>query len=246
MTILILGGTAEAAELARIILRHYPSRRIVTSLAGRTHPQPLIPGEVRVGGFGGAAGLAAWMTANGVRALVDATHPFARNMADNARRAASATAIPMIKLARASWTPQADDRWIMAADGGAAAARLGGLGRRPFLTVGRQGLVPFLADPVPWALVRVLDREPPPAPGWEVTVGKGPFEEADEMRLMLEHGIDVLVTKASGGSATSAKLAAARRLRMPVLMIARPEDPLSPQVAGSAEAIAWLDGVLGD
>lgn len=244
MTVLILGGTAEALDLAGLLTSVRPRLRVVTSLAGRTVLTRALPGEVRVGGFGGARGLADWIEAHAVRAVIDATHPFARTMADNARRASALTGVPLVKLDRASWTAEPGDRWTVVADGGQAAVRLRDMGARPFLTVGRQGLEPFLADPVPWALVRLLETAPPPVPGWEVTVGRGPFGVAEETALMARHGIDVLVTKASGGGATGAKLVAARRLGLPVLMIARPPDPAQARVPDAAAALAWLDEVV--
>lgn len=245
VTILILGGTGEALELARRLAAERPDWPVVTSLAGRTvlpDAYPL-PGKMRVGGFGGAEGLARWMTGNGVTALVDATHPFARIMAGNAVAAAALTGTPLMKLAREPWVAGPDDRWVMVENGTEAALWLKKMGKRPFLTVGRQGLAPFLVDPVPWALVRLL--EPDSFPGWEIVIGRGPFAEADESALMSRYGIDVVVTKASGGAATEAKLGAARKLGIPVLMIARPlESTGSPLIKSQRDALKWLDRVL--
>ena len=183
------------------------------------------------------------MSENGVCALVDATHPFAVRMAANAREAARLSAVPLIKLERSHWQAKPDDRWEIVADGQAAAARLPTLGTRPFLTIGAQGLAPFLVDPAPWALVRLIEPMDLPV-GWERILDRGPFDEAGEIAVMTRFGIDLLVTKQSGGTATIAKINAARTLRLPVLMIARPIQDQQTSASDGEAVLAWLDAGL--
>jgi precorrin-6A/cobalt-precorrin-6A reductase len=239
--VLILGGTAEARELAAALVAR-PGLRVTTSLAGRvTRPGPLA-GEVRVGGFGGAEGLADWLREQRVDALVDATHPFAEAITANAARAAGATGVRAVVLRRPGWRPDPEDRWHTVASLSEAADVLPRFGPRVFLTTGRMGLARFahLADR--HFVVRSVDPpEPPMPPHTEVLLARGPFTVADELTLLREYLIDVLVTKDSGGAATAAKLTAARRLRLPVVMVARPPLPDGVGVATDvAQVLAWL------
>lgn len=244
--VLVLGGTGEAAALASALARRRPEARLTVSLAGRAGVPSDLPGRVRVGGFGGAEGLAAWLESEGVAAVIDATHPFATRISANARRACAAGGVPRIQLVRPAWEPAQGDRWVMVADAAEAAARLPALGRRAFLTIGGTGLGAFAACAEAWFLVRlaVPPATPPPLPRHRLIVARGPFAAADDEALMREHAIEVLVTKASGGTATAGKLAAARRLGLPVLMLRRPPPEPGPRAATPEEALRWLDGVL--
>ncbi|GHB31951.1 precorrin-6A reductase [Streptomyces viridiviolaceus] len=227
--VLILGGTAEARRLAAALAAR-PGVRVTTSLAGRvTRPGPL-EGDVRTGGFGGAEGLAAWLREHRVDALVDATHPFAGRITANAARAAAATGVPAVVLRRPGWRPAPGDRWHPVASLSAAAGLLPGLGRRAFLTTGRLGLAAFAHLTELHFVVRSVEApEPPLPPDTRVLLARGPFTVPDETALLREHRIDVLVTKDSGGEATSAKLTAARELALPVVVVRRP--PLPPGVS---------------
>ncbi|MGW0816703.1 cobalt-precorrin-6A reductase [Streptomyces viridiviolaceus] len=227
--VLILGGTAEARRLAAALAAR-PGVRVTTSLAGRvTRPGPL-EGDVRTGGFGGAEGLAAWLREHRVDALVDATHPFAGRITANAARAAAATGVPAVVLRRPGWRPAPGDRWHPVASLSAAADLLPGLGRRAFLTTGRLGLAAFGHLTELHFVVRSVEApEPPLPPDTRVLLARGPFTVPDETALLREHRIDVLVTKDSGGEATSAKLTAARELALPVVVVRRP--PLPPGVS---------------
>jgi precorrin-6A/cobalt-precorrin-6A reductase len=241
MKLLILGGTGEASALARALAgdsRFSP----VLSLAGRTrHPAPQ-PLPTRQGGFGGAAGLARYLAAEGIDLLIDATHPFAVEISRNAVEAARATATPMLTVLRPEWEPAPGDHWLLVSDMPAAAAALGDAPRCVLLTIGRQDLAPFAAAPWHHYVVRSVDPPPPESlpPNAEIIAMRGPFLAADERRLLTEHAIEVLVTKNSGGSATVAKLHAARALGLPVVMVARPSKPASETRATVAEALAWL------
>lgn len=223
--ILILGGTTEARELAAALTAH-PGVRVTTSLAGRVSRPGAVEGEVRIGGFGGAEGLADWLRSEQVDAVVDATHPFAESITANAAQAATATGVPAVVLRRPGWRPDPADNWHEVASLDEAAALLPSLGHRVFLTTGRLGLAAFAHLTDLRFLVRSVDPpEPPMPPHTEVLLARGPFTVTDETALLHEHRIDVLVTKDSGGAATSAKLTAARRLTLPVVVVRRPPLP---------------------
>jgi precorrin-6A/cobalt-precorrin-6A reductase len=239
-TILIIGGTSEATALAAAL-----GGRAMLSLAGRTRA-PLLPdGPHRIGGFGGAAGLARFLKHDGFAVLVDATHPFAARISANALLAARAAGVALLAIRRPEWRPGAGDRWTEVADMAAAAAALGATPRRVFLTVGRQDLAPFAAAPWHHYLVRSVDPPDPAVlpPGAVAIAARGPFGIEEERRLLADHAIDLLVTKNSGAAATAAKLAAARALRLGVVMVARPALPEGAPDAAVADvpaALAWL------
>ncbi|MFG3296959.1 cobalt-precorrin-6A reductase [Streptomyces sp. NPDC048179] len=239
--VLILGGTAEARELAAALAPR-SGVRVTTSLAGRVTRPGALPGEVRVGGFGGAAGLAGWLRERRVDALVDATHPFAETITANAARAAAETGVPAVVLRRPGWRPGPGDRWHPVASLAAAADLLPRFGPRVLLTTGRLGLSAFAHLTDRHFVVRSVEPpEPPLPPHTEVLLARGPFTVADESALLRENLIDVLVTKDSGGAATAAKLTAARESGLPVVVVRRPPLPdgvtAVPDVAGVLERL---------
>ena len=229
---LILGGTAEARALARALVD--AGVRVVSSLAGRVRDPALPVGEVRVGGFGGAAGLAAWVRDHDVAAVVDATHPFASTMTAHAVDACAATGVELVVLRRPGWPPEPD--WVWAGSVPAAAALLPSLGKRAFLTTGRTSLAAFAGLDLEF-LVRCVDPPTGPLPHRvHVLLDRGPFTLDGERALLRDHGIDVLVTKDSGGSLTSAKLAAARAEGVQVLVVRRPPLPAGVDAVDTVEA----------
>ena len=241
--LLILGGTAESAALARAVPQRFGARiASVTALAGRTeHPGPL-PGELRIGGFGGAEGLADYLRSAGIDLLIDATHPFADRIAHHARLAADAARVPRLVLERPPWHRHPLDRWIEVETLEGAAATVSRVGRRCFLTVGAGDLAPFAGVRDVHFIVRLID--PPKAPlslaSHEIVLGRGPFALAEEELLLRRHRIDVVVAKASGGTATEAKLIAARQASLPVIMLRRPKPEPGPRVTSVEEALRWL------
>ncbi len=238
-TVLVLGGTAEGRALAADLAGR-PGLRVISSLAGRVSNPALPAGEVRVGGFGGADGLARWATAEGVTAVVDATHPFAETISAHAADACARADLPLLRLARPGWTAQHGDDWRDAASLADAAAMLPALGRRVFLTTGRQGLSAFAGQDRLWFLIRCVDPPAGPLPArHEILLARGPYTVAAELALMRHHAIEVLVTKNSGGSLTEGKLAAARELGLPVVMVRRPAGPALACVATVDEAVSW-------
>ena len=244
--VLILGGTGEARELAALLVEQ--GVPVISSLAGRVSRPRLPVGPVRVGGFGGSRGLARYLRSGGVRAVVDATHPFAAGISANAAAACASTGVPLVRLERPGWSdaPGAQG-WHWVGDHDAAARTAAGLGERPFLTVGRQSLDRF-TDPLEQAraVVRVVD--PPDhrlPPQWLVLRSRGPYTEDGERELFTRHGVDVLVTKDSGGALTWAKMAVADQLGVPVVMVRRPGVPPGVAVAASAaDAAARLEFLL--
>lgn len=240
---LVLGGTGEARRLASALVDE--GIDVVSSLAGRV-AAPLLPaGEVRTGGFGGVDGLAAWLRANPVAAVVDATHPFAATMSASAAAAAARTGIPLLRLQRPGWAPGAGDDWRWVDSLEQAAAAVAGFGS-VFLTTGRQSLAAF-AGLGARCLVRSVDPPEPPLPERTVVVlARGPFTVDDELALMREHAVEVVVTKDSGGAMTAAKLAAARALGIPVVLVRRPPAPAGvPQVPTVEDALAWVRAQAG-
>lgn len=240
--VLVLGGTTEARRLAAA-LADRPGVRVTTSLAGRVSRPGALEGDVRVGGFGGADGLARWLREQRVDAVVDATHPFAARITENAVRAAATTGVPAVVLCRPGWRPGPGDRWHPAASLAEAAALLPSLGRRIFLTTGRLELAPFAHLSGLHFLVRSVEPpDPPLPPDTEVLLARGPFTVDGERALLRAHGVDVLVTKDSGGEATAAKLTAARELGLPVVVVSRPPLPQGvTAVPDVASALARLE-----
>ena len=244
--LLILGGTGEAAALARAVVALFGDRvAVTTALAGRTrHPGP-VAGEVRIGGFGGAAGLAGYLIDHEIDRLIDATHPFAAEISRAARLAAERTAVPRLLLWRPPWHRHPLDRWIEVDGIEAAATLVGRVGRRAWLTVGAGSVTAFAPATGVRFLVRLVDppSERLPLRFYEVVLGRGPFSLAEERHLLQRHAIDVVVCKASGGAATEAKLVAARELSLPVIMVRRPPAEPGPSVDTVEAALDWLAGL---
>ncbi|TFV64181.1 cobalt-precorrin-6A reductase [Geodermatophilus sp. DF01-2] len=234
--VLVLGGTAEARRLAERLVAEGVD--VLSSLAGRVVDPVLPPGKLRVGGFGGATGLATAL--DGVAALVDATHPFAATMTAHAAAAAAATGTPLLRLQRPGWTARPGDDWRWVDSLEQAATAVTGFGS-VFLTTGRQGLAAF-AGLTGRCLVRSVDPPSPPLPAQAtVLLARGPFTVQDELAVLREHDVEVLVTKDSGGPMTAAKLTAARQLGVPVVLVRRPPLPDGlPVVATVDEAQDWV------
>jgi precorrin-6A/cobalt-precorrin-6A reductase len=242
MTILVLGGTAEARQLATALVAQGVD--VISSLAGRVSTPNIPAGRVRVGGFGGAGGLANFLRREHASAVVDATHPFAARITKNVVDAASITGTPLIRLERPGWGehPHAK-RWTWVSDSAAARAAADSA-CRPFLTTGRQSLLDFAA----WAdrdvLVRLVDLPATSLPQrWNVILSRGPYSYEDEHAILTEHAIDAILTKDSGGTHTVAKLDAADDLGIPVVIIARPQPAPVPLLRTVAEATAWCRSI---
>jgi precorrin-6A/cobalt-precorrin-6A reductase len=244
-SVLILGGTAEAVDLANRIAGNF---NVTYSLAGRTK-NPALPDNVtvRTGGFGGIGALTGWMRENGTDAVVDATHPFAAQIAGNAAEACVAADIPRLKLRRAEWVQQQGENWQTVSNVQGAADALPFAGQRAFLSVGRQEIAAFAAAKGAALIIRSIDPpdDPDILPGATFITGRGPFTVADETALLQEHNIDVLVSKNAGGDSTYAKIAAARKLGIKVIMIERPPVPPGDVTDNAATALDWLHALFG-
>jgi precorrin-6A/cobalt-precorrin-6A reductase len=243
--ILILGGTTEARLLGQqLAIRS--DRAVTLSLAGRTASPLAQAVPVRSGGFGGTPGLIQYLRDHKIHALIDATHPYAATMSAHAQSAAAQTHTPLLCLCRPPWRAVAGDRWTDVHDAQSAAAILGPAPRRVFLAVGRQQIAPFAAAPQHRYLIRSVDPVDPPlkVPHARYLLERGPFGEDPERELLREHEIDIIVAKNSGGTATYGKIAAARTLGLPVILLRRPPPLDVPMAATVDEAMAWLDHVL--
>jgi precorrin-6A/cobalt-precorrin-6A reductase len=243
--ILILGGTTEARMLGERLAKR-GGLDVTLSLAGRTTmPVPhAVP--VRIGGFGGAAGLADYLVTERIDALIDATHPYANIISKNAAAAARRAGVAFMAFRRPPWTAVAGDRWIEVDDTAEAVNAIGEESRGVFVALGRNELGPFARAPQHRYLVRSVDPVDPPLPLPHVSyvTARGPFSEASDRALMTQHGIDVVIAKNSGGNAAYGKIAAARTLGIAVILLHRPAVPDGPAVETVEEAIGWLDHTL--
>ncbi|PKB25386.1 precorrin-6A reductase [Novosphingobium kunmingense] len=238
--VLLLGGTTEANALARLLA----AQGVATTLsyAGRTENPRAQPVPVRVGGFGGVAGLADYLRKHRVTHLVDATHPFAATMSAHAVDAARLAGAAHVALTRPAWKPAPGDRWTRVPDIGGAVAALSGPARRVMLALGRMHVEAFLAQPQHHYLLRFVDtpERPPALPRHSLILDRGPFTVTGDSRLMQTHAIEVMVCKNAGGQGAEAKLLAARQLGLPVLIIDRPAMPDRAEVCRPEDVLAWL------
>jgi precorrin-6A/cobalt-precorrin-6A reductase len=221
-TVLILGGTKEAAELASELVRDHSDWRVISSLAGRTREPKPLAGEVRIGGFGGAEGLAAYIRNEGVTRLVDATHPFARGISENARAAAEVTGIPLEIRIRGPWQRQTGDDWVEVATLEAARDAIPS-GARVLLALGSQHIGPFSARGDVHFVVRMVDPPASPLPlaDHDLVIGLPGKTAAEEAALLKQHEITHILCRNSGGEGAYAKIEAARTLRLSVIMAMR-------------------------
>ena len=245
MRLLILGGTVEARQLAAALAGR-PQLSVMLSLAGRTAEPAPQPVPVRRGGFGGAEGLANYLRDEQIDVLIDATHPYAAVISANAAEAARLSGVKLLALRRAPWQRVAGDTWIEADTIEDAMRALGETPLRVFVTLGRKEIRPFESAPQHGYLVRSVDPVDPPlaVPHAQYVVARGPFSEAEDRALLESQRIDVIVAKNSGGEATYGKIAAARALGLPVIMLKRPALPEVDSVATVDDALAWLDHAL--
>jgi precorrin-6A/cobalt-precorrin-6A reductase len=261
--LLILGGTGDAVELADRAIE-LPGLEVITSLAGRTSAPKHLVGNVRIGGFGGEAGLIAYLQTEQIDLIIDATHPFAARISRNAATAATKVGIPRLMLIRPEWVRSPEDNWIEVESVEAAVQAIPASAERIFVTIGRQQLAPFASLTDKWCLMRSID--PPNAnsslPPGKLLLDRGPFSLERERQLLIDYRIQAIVSKNSGGDATYAKIIAARELGLPVVMVQRPIIPegdfpeesllvisvvaLHQRVADVSGAIDWLrDAQIG-
>ncbi|MEH6644404.1 cobalt-precorrin-6A reductase [Sulfitobacter sp.] len=240
MRVLLLGGTTEASQLAQAL--HSARIETIFSYAGRTNAPVSQPVTVRVGGFGGADGLATYLKNEGISHVVDATHPFANTMGQNAYQACRKSGLPLMRLARPAWRAQAGDHWTHVPDIANACVALPKPATRIFLAIGRMHVDQFAARPEHHYLLRLVDapEEPIALPDYHVTLARGPFDVSGDVALMQEHRITHVVAKNAGGSGAAAKIEAARALGLRIIMIDRPLRPDVAEYANIGAVLAWL------
>jgi precorrin-6A/cobalt-precorrin-6A reductase len=240
--LLILGGTCEASVLAAAVAGRENIAPIL-SLAGRTGKPKPAPIPSRIGGFGGVEGLCEYLSSNAIDAVVDATHPFAEQISANAAKACAAARVPLLVFTRPPWHREPGDDWIEVDSVEAAVDALGPDRRTVLLTQGRLQLAAFARAPQHRYIVRAIDRpvEIDSLPGVKLILARGPFALADEERLMREEGIELLVTKNSGGAATYPKIEAARRLGVTVVVMRRPTGPSAETATDLSAVLAWIE-----
>lgn len=238
--LLILGGTTEASALARLVAE--AGLRAVLSYAGRVQAPRTQPVPVRVGGFGGVDGLVAYLRAERVTHLIDATHPFAAKMSRNAVAATGALGLPLVALSRAPWPMRPG--WVQVPDIDAAVAALGGPAKRVFLAIGRTEIARFAAQPQHRYLLRLVDapQEVLALPHHDIVVDRGPFDVASDRALLERFRIEHVVCKNAGGDGARAKLDAAEALGLPVLMIDRPAVPARLELDDPKAVLDWVLG----
>lgn len=217
--ILLLGGITEALAIARTLGPEH-----IYSLAGVGRVPTDLKCQLKVGGYGGAEGMAQYMREQGVDLLLDATHPYAAQISHNAALAANSAGIPCWALRRTAWTAGPGDDWREVADWSELVAALAPF-KRPFFTLGREPLQHLEEIPEHqfWTL-RALDSYPGNE-RCDVIGARGPFQLEDERQLFEQRQIDVLISKNSGSDSTEPKLDIARERGVPVLILKRPELP---------------------
>lgn len=240
LNILILGGTTEARALAHEIAK--AGLPAIYSYAGRTTAPVALPVPTRIGGFGGVDGLSSFLAEANISHIVDATHPFAAQISQNAALAANRTGTPLIALTRPPWTEDPEDRWTHVADLDGAIAALNIPPQRVFLAIGRMDIGRFQAQPQHSYLLRFVDapETPPALPNHRLIIARGPFTAPKDANLLETHQIDMVVSKNAGGSGAYGKIIAAQALGLPVLMIDRPEMPPRRAVSTPAEVLHWI------
>ncbi len=242
--VLILGGTGDAVKLADQLV-NIPEIEVISSLAGRTKKPSALVGQFRIGGFGGIEGLAKYLQENAIDFLIDATHPCAGQITINGAIASQIAQIPHLMLVRPQWEKLSGDNWIEVETVEASAQAIPDVIKRIFITSGRQQLEPFLQRsqtyPDTWYLMRSIDPPDIELPNSQVLLDRGPFSLEQERELLREFQIEAIVSKNSGGAATYAKVAAARELGIPIVMVQRPAMPEGDKVTSIEEAIAWLN-----
>ncbi len=237
MRVLLLGGTTEASAMALRLSQ--VGIDTVFSYAGRTLAPARQPLPTRIGGFGGVAGLVAYLRAQAISHVIDATHPFAAGMSRNAVVACAQFGAALIRLERAPWVAQAGDDWTMVDRVEDMPAALPDTPARVFLAIGKQQIGLFSVKPQHHYVLRLVDAPDAPLPLAQTTVvlARGPFTTTSDTALMRDHRITHVLAKNAGGTAAQAKLEAARALRLPVIMAARP--------ALQGRALDTVDAVMG-
>ena len=214
----------------------------IYSYAGRTAqpaPQPL---PTRIGGFGGVAGLIAFLAEKGITHVIDATHPFAAGMSRNAFTATTQAGVPLMRLERPKWHPKPNDQWTYFSAVDDVPNALPQTPARIFLAIGKQQITLFAQRPEHHYLLRLVDPpiETLPMPNATLILARGPFDMTSDTALLRDHAITHVVAKNAGGTGARAKLDAARTLGLPVMMVDRPPLPGDTITATPKVVMQWL------
>jgi precorrin-6A/cobalt-precorrin-6A reductase len=239
--LLLLGGTSEAARLAKELAR-MQGVAAVLSLAGRTNKAAPSPIPVRIGGFGGSDGLADYLQQEGFNIVVDATHPFAAQISNNAVAACAKANVPLLAIDRPQWERTDRDNWSTYATVEDAIAALPDAASTVFSALGRSSIALLCAKPQHRYVIRTVDPVAPPPELADAVIisARGPFRTEDDIALFREYRIACVLAKNSGGDAAYAKIEAARQLQLPVHMAARPAIAKRPAVATAEDALSWI------
>lgn len=241
--VLILGGTGEASALAHALADKHPELYVTIALAGETRDPSTMPGHMRVGNFGGAEGLSKFLIRRGMNMVIDATHPFAAQISQNAVEACHASNVPRLRFDRPQWVLPHNTDIIFVPDAHEAARLVARTSKSAFLTSGRKTLSAFEGVRDVKLLVRMIEESEPPLSleNLSVVYASAPFVEADEINLMRDHQIDTLVSKASGGDATRAKIDAAAAIGVRIILIRRPPPPDGDRASQINDVLAWIE-----
>jgi precorrin-6A/cobalt-precorrin-6A reductase len=242
--ILILGGTGEAAELARRLVTETSEKtEVITSLAGRTKNPKTLPGRVFSDGFGGIQGLKSYIENENIDLLIDATHPFAENISENGYIASTVTNALRMTLSRPEWVLPPNAKWVEVDDMAVASDAVGAMSKRCFLTIGTGGLEAFSNLDSVWFLTRLIEQpsEPIPLANHEIILGRPPHDVDSERKLINEHRIDCLVSKHAGGKATEGKIIAALDADIPIVLIRRPLRLPGNWTESVDDCFAWIN-----
>jgi precorrin-6A/cobalt-precorrin-6A reductase len=243
LRVLLLGGTSEGFQLAARLFERQ-DLTVISSLAGRVSEPKLPKGLVRVGGFGGLDALTSYLVSEGIRVVIDATHPYAAQISHNAEVACSRAGLPLIALVRPPWEQVDGDCWHVVSDFQSASDFVNTKASRVFLSIGRQELRSFSKCNDAWFLIRAIETPDFLPPHHTLILRRGPFEMEDELELLRDHSIDFIVSKNSGGSATYTKIEAARTLHIPVVMVERPFKHTIEAVHTVEDVIAKLNHLI--
>ena len=239
---MILGGTGDAANLARRINNQFSKTRVITSLAGRTQKPRRIAGQVIFGGFGGATGLQSFIETEKIQLVFDATHPFSQKISQNASIACEKAKVLRIILDRPQWELPRNGNWVAVENISAAAKSISSSVKRIFVTTGGNELNVFDQFKNTWFLIRLIEKPKSPIKiqNYKLVLSRPPFKFSNEKALLQNHDIDCLISKNSGGNGTKAKIKAALQLSIPIILIRRPPNLPGLKYNTVGQCIEWL------
>lgn len=231
--ILVMAGTSDARELAlQIQQAGYPLlTTVVTDSAARSMEEaglPVMTGRLT------AEALSALIREKGIRALVDATHPFAEEASKNAIAAAQTAEVPYIRYERDRISIENHPLITFADDYEQASELAASKGGVVMLTTGSKTLHIFakrlLGLPGTTLVARMLPRldnmEKCAELGVEqknIIAMQGPFSRELNKALYAHYQVTLMITKESGKvGAVDEKLESALEMGIETIVIGRP------------------------